>query len=401
MEKHSFSVPSFHMSFPYSPTEWSQPRSLSTFSPDDSFGKVLDRHRGIGPGFDSIRLLLALIILVSHAKLIAGDITAGETLVKGAIAAFQHEPEITGLLRPLKVALVPLFFALSGFLVTGSALRMHEVGGFLLARAVRIFPALIVEVALSALVLGPLLTTVALKDYFSEASFFSYFGNVLGFVHLYLPGVFLENPWAGVVNMNLWTLPAEFYCYLFTSVAMISSIIFNRAIFGAMFLAATSVLIVLSLTTGFGVSPGIYSISAIVYYFFVGSAFYLYKDVIPSNWLLFWLSAICSYVLLDFARAVFIAPVFVVYCLVFLGTRTFLKVPGLKNIDCSYGIYLYGFPIAQSLIVLFPHFQGRPFIFVPFVCAATFAFAVLSWHFIERPLLRMKQLRFRQQQANA
>jgi peptidoglycan/LPS O-acetylase OafA/YrhL len=66
-----------------------------------------------------------------------------------------------------------MFFALSGFLVTGSAIRTRSVRTFLTFRFLRIFPALATEVTLSAVILGPLLTTLPLKDYVSDHHFWN------------------------------------------------------------------------------------------------------------------------------------------------------------------------------------------------------------------------------------
>ena len=100
-------------------------------------------------------------------------------------------------------ALVGAFFALSGFLVAGSALRTKSVRVFLSFRVLRIVPALMTEVALSALVLGPIVTVKPLAQYFSGAEFYQYFGNILGLVRYPLPGVFANNPRANFVNANL------------------------------------------------------------------------------------------------------------------------------------------------------------------------------------------------------
>ena len=79
-------------------------------------------------------------------------------------------------------------------------------------------PALFVEITLSALVLGPLLTTWLLRDYVADIRFWEYFGNIVGRIRFELPGVFESNPVAGVVNQNLWTLKPEFYCYILMAI---------------------------------------------------------------------------------------------------------------------------------------------------------------------------------------
>ncbi len=56
--------------------------------------------------------------------------------------------------------------------------------------------------------------------------------------------------------------------------------------------------------------------------------------------------------------------------------------------DFSYGLYIYAFPVQQTLVMLWPAPPIVPYIAV--VLAATLAFAVASWHWIERPALGWK-----------
>jgi peptidoglycan/LPS O-acetylase OafA/YrhL len=98
-------------------------------------------------GFDYMRLILALGVIWSHSRLLTND--------WGNISPlFAHISE------PFVAFLLPMFFALSGFLVAGSLERSDTLVTFLGLRVFRIMPALTVEVLLSALVLGPLLTTI-------------------------------------------------------------------------------------------------------------------------------------------------------------------------------------------------------------------------------------------------
>ena len=84
------------------------------------------------------------------------------------------------------------------------------------------------EVFLSAFVLGAIYTTLPLADYFTSPHFFRYFGNMFGFITYKLPGVFTDNRIPGIVNLNLWTLPAEFDCYAITAVLIYTGILFRR-----------------------------------------------------------------------------------------------------------------------------------------------------------------------------
>jgi peptidoglycan/LPS O-acetylase OafA/YrhL len=110
-----------------------------------SIGDVLDDNRGVGPGFDFLRVALALGIVVWHAPQIAN----GSGL-----------PNITRFIWFPNYGMLVMFFALSGFLITGSAQRLG-LRNFLINRGLRIFPALFLEVTLSAFVLGPIFTSLS------------------------------------------------------------------------------------------------------------------------------------------------------------------------------------------------------------------------------------------------
>jgi peptidoglycan/LPS O-acetylase OafA/YrhL len=354
----------------------------------ESFQSILDRHKGVGPGFDLLRIGLALVIFWGHAK----AISAGHALAHINQAASLHAGNWEGFRRPLQVAYVPMFFALSGFLVTGSALRLRSVGTFLAFRGFRIFPALLVEVTLSAVLLGAAFTTLPLSQYFSSAEFFRYFGNIVGQITFVLPGVFKHNPWPETVNANLWTLPAEFDCYLISAMLMAIGVMYNRAVVTGFFVVATIIMLGLNTFTNFAVTPMMMDPIAVTYYFFVGVIFFHWRDQIPFNIWLFVSAAALCYPLLYWHHTVFIAPILLTYVTLFIGMIKFPTVPFISSGDYSYGVYLYGFPITQGLVALFPWFHGRGWatLFVAAVC--TFAFAAVSWHVIEKPALAQRKL---------
>ena len=64
-----------------------------------------------------------------------------------------------------------------------------------------------------ALILGTLLTTLPLGEYFAHPMLHSYFLNIIGDIHYFLPGVFDQNP-SHRVNGQLWTIPFELECYI-------------------------------------------------------------------------------------------------------------------------------------------------------------------------------------------
>jgi peptidoglycan/LPS O-acetylase OafA/YrhL len=282
-----------------------------------------------------------------------------------------------------------MFFALSGFLVSGSAFRTRSLIPFLGLRVLRILPALFVEVTLSAVILGGLFTNLDLADYYTSAGFRDYFLNIMGIIHFELPGVFTQNL-QPVVNANLWTLPSEFHAYAITAVLIISGLLFNRRIFTAVFLLATIPLLYANIFHGFGEGPLGLNGTTTVYYFFMGVLFFMWRDRILYSSTLFMICMIACYPLMLSSHTAFIYPALLTYITIFIGMSRLPQWSFLKTGDYSYGIYLYGYPITQALIAAFPILRDDLSLLLIATVLSTFTFAYLSWHLVEKRVLFLK-----------
>jgi peptidoglycan/LPS O-acetylase OafA/YrhL len=344
----------------------------------DNAKAIMDRNNGVGPGFDALRLSLALSVVLVHCFAVAH------------YAEPISDRLWDGPLRPFLLAILPMFFGLSGFLVAGSALRTKSVATFFRLRLLRLAPALTVEVTMSALILGPLLTVLPLRAYFTDPLFLSYFGNIVGRVQFYLPGMFTALPMPGVVNFNLWTLAPEYYCYLFMLLLMMSGVLYDRK--KTTFVAAAMAIVFGIGNTGFGVAEQstIYGAAMLLNSFVLGVAAYHWRDRIPVHGALFVVAIAMLYVAWQFRGTALIGAVPMMYCVVYLGMQRLPRLNLLPKGDYSYGIYLYGFPIQQTLIYVFPQLKVWWLLF-PVSALATLALAMLSWHFIERPALAFRK----------
>ncbi len=102
--------------------------------------------------FNLIRVVAAFGVLVDHSFAVAiGSVDA---------RPFQIGPNID-----LGRLAVDVFFVTSGFLVTASLLRRQNTIEFLWARALRIYPALLVMQFLTVFGLGLFLTTIPWTSY--------------------------------------------------------------------------------------------------------------------------------------------------------------------------------------------------------------------------------------------
>lgn len=326
--------------------------------------------KGHSTGWDYLRIILAVGVIFVHSM----------PLSYGAGARWDIPLPVLNFAQ----ALIPMFFALSGFLVTASLIRV-PILNFIGLRILRIFPALVVEVVLSALILGPILTTLPLGEYFSNPQFHAYFNNVYGDIHYFLPGVFADNPYPGAVNGSLWTVPFELECYIVIVVLGLFRFVKHWPLMVATVLVASGALYYARLGTDqFGWVDG----RMLVLYFAAGVTVFSMRSVIPLRLDLFAILSLFSlYALLD-KNLIYLTPLPVAYCTAWIGLRNIPKLPIIFSGDYSYGIYLYGFVVQQTVVHLMPWgWLANSLISV----AAVSIFAAFSWHCIEKPTLRLKK----------
>lgn len=338
-----------------------------------SAGQVMTANRGAGPGFDWCRIGLSLAILLFHSSIVVDP----------------HSIEERVWTHPLFSSILAMFFGLSGFLVTGSAIRLKNVWTFLTFRVLRIAPALVVEVTLSAVVLGSLLTTVPRSEYYRSSAFYTYFGNIVGWIHFRLPGVFTQNP-IDIVNINLWTLHPEFVCYGVMALLIVSRLVYSRKLMTVAWVVAT--IGGMAINVGFGrFELGLrFDGAVLAYCFLTGVAAYHWRDRIILDWRLFGAACVAAYILMLVPHTTFLVPALLMYVIIWLGMQRFPRFELIQRGDYSYGIYLYGWPLQQTFILLFPALRHWWIVF-PVCTIAVFVVAAVSWHFVEKPALHLKK----------
>jgi peptidoglycan/LPS O-acetylase OafA/YrhL len=328
-------------------------------------------------GFDYLRIILSVSVIAWHTIMVCYGPAA-------------EAPFWTGPLRPLPYVIVPSFFALSGFLVAGS-LDRNDIPSFLTLRGLRIFPALAVEVVLSALVIGPLLTTTSLGEYFRSPLLAEYFQNIFGRIHYLLPGVFAGLPAGPSVNMQLWTVPYELECYIAISVlALVRLHRWPKLLFAILVAACLAAFGYQAILGGFtpldSGPPG----RMIVICFLFGVSLYALREHLPWNRWMFAISLVLSWILLSLRQTTYIAPLPVTYLTIYLGLLNPPRTRILQGADYSYGIYLYGFPVQQTISYLYP---GSRIWFINLAGSLVVSglFAFLSWHLIEANVLAQRK----------
>jgi peptidoglycan/LPS O-acetylase OafA/YrhL len=292
--------------------------------------------------------------------------------------------------RPIIAAIVPIFFALSGFLVAASLFR-NPITTFVGLRVLRIVPALAVETVLSAFILGAIVTTLPLSRYFTSPGFFKYLCNILGWVHYSLPGVFHTNPYPDRVNGQLWTVPWELWCYFALTAAAVLGIVRNRVLFMAMTVVGTLGYLAFDVLVRRGeinLENGVHG-PVLLLPFLSAVSLYLFRDRLPwsGRWCL--TAAFASCVLLETPGGEYLLGFPIAYVAIYVGLLNPVKIGLLRGADYSYGLYIYHYVIQQTVVFLAP---GQRHWYVVFSISMVLggAFAALSWTFIEKPALRLR-----------
>lgn len=329
-------------------------------------------------GFDLVRLVAAIAVIFGHSFHIFPTGGYSEPVTQ------LIQKNYTGTLA------VGVFFFLSGILVTQSFALNASPARFLLMRAFRIYPGAIVCLAIISFVIGPVVTTLPVMDYFASRQVYCYFADHVSLLSIFpiqcwgLPGVFTENRIPSAPNGSLWTLTPEIICYVYVLAFGMLGFIKTRIKILATLVAILVVHSVAPRAVLYFSDVEYSDILKVGLFFMAGVFAYSIRDILPIKTLYALPLVVAATVLQGtFVQeyALYLALFYSV--LVISASRPIrrVKLPG----DYSYGVYIYGWPIQQTVAHFFPTLTSYPsnLITIP---SALFA-GYLSWKFVEEPAL--------------
>lgn len=340
--------------------------------PQGAIPTLGDLCQGRANNFDFLRFMAALFVILSHSTPLTG-LKIPEPLTN----------ETTGQMSFGRLGVI-IFFFLSGFLITGSFMNSRSLVGYLKARALRIFPGLFTVLLLSIVVLGPLVTNLPLGEYFGSRRTWDYLLSNMTLYNIQydLPGVFTNNAYPGAVNGSLWTLPLEVFYYLVVAALGITGLLKWRPV--------VILLILVALNTGGG---GFYR--DMFPFFGAGMVFYLYRNQIPYSGRLALLSAACLVVAARVGGLNDAMLLFGAYLVFWVAFNRRLPLSRFARFgDFSYGLYIYAFPVQQTISYLYGGPMDR-WLHFALAVPATVVCAALSWHLVEKHFLKLKKVSFR------
>ena len=335
--------------------------------------KYVENFNGRSNNLNLLKFIAAIAVIFSHAY---------------SIVNVQMRDPLSRLTRGqlsfggLSVA---IFFFASGFYVTKSLCNKRRAGVYWKSRLVKIYPSFITVMILTVFLMGPLVSTLSIAEYFSSIETYSYLLYLVLLPRYRLPGVFIGNK-TSIVNGSLWTLILEIICYICLFVVYKLKLLEKGKLRTVNFLLAICIII------AFGIQPD--SIFAYhnylrpLFVFIMGMEYYIFRDKIVMSikyaLLLFGIGILlCVFNRIDLFM-VCIFP-YLLSVVIFADKQVGEKIGRLGNY--SYGIYLTAFPIQQLLVQYCPEIGiiGDTMITILF----SFILGLIIYRFIEVPCSKL------------
>jgi peptidoglycan/LPS O-acetylase OafA/YrhL len=346
--------------------------------------RLSDYARSRDNNFTLLRLLAAFTVILFHSGPCLG-IDGG----KDFLFAYMG--------RSFGEMALDMLFVVSGFLVTASLFNRGDLNHFLWARALRLYPALWLMLPLTVFLLGASLTTLPLKDYFGSRATWDYVykvGTVVSGVRYGLPGVFESLPIKAAFNGSLWTLPVEARMYVYLAVGWLAFSLTPRLRLPALSIIAPVAAIAMIapvIRAHAYVSTGVGNADTAIFMFFFGASLYFWRERVFINWVTFAALPliVIAAALIDrtvaFAAYLVCLPPFLLHLAYIPGGR----IRAVNNWgDYSYGVYIYAFPVQQTLALLFPKLTVIGMSLS--AGAISLGLAFCSWNLVEKRAMGLK-----------
>ena len=331
--------------------------------------------------FDFLRLAAALCVVWSHQFALYG----------------LREPEVARA-HSLGGFGVLIFFSISGFLVAQSWQADPHLWRFAAKRLLRVWPGLAVAVTLVALLLGPWVSDLSMWEYLTHPQLREYFQNLQFNTRDRLPLSFEGNALPLAVNGPLWTIPLELKCYLLLMVLGVFGLLRRwRWVLLGTTLALAFAYCALD-RRGAGWGSTFYWLAKRDFlvefglFFFAGSALHAFRvhQSPRKAAVVLGVALLLAGAAMAMDRPLFALWLAVPAAVIVIGNAStpILRRAGRFG-DLSYGVYIYAFPVQQTMIWLLK--DRLPWAGVlALALAVTFALAFASWHLVEKRALRLK-----------
>ncbi len=337
--------------------------------------KIRDGHDNF---FTPLRLLFAILVVIGHSFAVALRDPSTEPHI------FFH--------YTFSYLAVNLFFIASGFLVTKSMLYRGDLTEFGAARFLRIYPGLFIHVLFVMFIIGPLATALPLGEFFTHPDFLKQPFVVLSFIsaQMWMPGIFESNA-EHMGSAPLWTLRYEILAYIGTAIMFSLGFMRKKWMVLAQFILPAIAWIVAQKTGLYDQFPStVQSLLRFGIAYGLGAVIYAYRERLSFH--LLGIPALVGLAVLTSGTQSFEITMNLMLGYMIMWAA-YVKAPKLnflqKLSDVSYGVYIYHWAILQLLFMWMPKLSVVALFLI--TLPLTYLLATLSWHFVEKPMLRKKK----------
>jgi len=248
-----------------------------------------------------------------------------------------------------------------------------------------------VHVLFVMFIIGPLATSLALGDYFTHIDFLKQPFAVLSFVsaQMWLPSVFETNA-EQMASAPLWTLRYEILAYIGTAIIFSLGLLKKKWMALAQFIVPSIAWVAAHGLGIYDVLPGTaQNLLRFGIAYGLGAAIYAYRDRLSFHAL--GIPVMIGLAVLTSKFQAFEVTMNLMLAYMIMWTA-YIKAPKLnflqKFSDVSYGVYIYHWCILQLVFMWMPNLSVTALFLI--TLPITFILANLSWHFVEKPMLKHK-----------
>jgi peptidoglycan/LPS O-acetylase OafA/YrhL len=333
--------------------------------------------------FDFLRLIFATCVIISHSFTLSG------------FSDCDYLCQFSNAQINFSYIGVKGFFVISGYLIFQSLKRSENIFDYFWKRILRLFPALFL-----VLLLTIILTPFVYKGdvpFLLNKSVLTYIPNNFSLYRMQykIDGVFEDNPYDSSINGSLWTIRYEFTFYILLSFFIFFrnyKIMTNLILLILFLLLFICNIFFFNKLKEYGFILRLEHLLDLGIFFIAGSilaSLNIEKFTRKKELLIFICLLLSISIYLNFYN--YTKYLTFPILLILFGLN---PIPLICNVvekfgDLSYGIYIYAFPVQQTLVY---YFKLNYFDLMIYSLIITFLLAFFSWHIIEKNSLKYKKI---------